>query len=723
METLDTRIDLVVDATNRVGDLLDETEEKLDHVSRAQDRQSRTADQAARAQDRASRSGNRMNRVVEKSRRGIAALTKRMLPLLAAYLSVTAAANAFTRSMEMGQQVVVTSEKVGASAEFLQVWRFAAQQVGIASDTADMALQRFSRRVGEARKGTGELLPTLEDYNIQLNDSEGNARDLADILGDLGRVVQATEDPTERLRIAFKAFDSEGAALVSVLRQGEEGMIEFAEQAEESGVILDGKYAAALDRAKKRTDTFIQSAKVGIGNMVAEMFMAFEELARFNEQRKETERIRKQAIEEIYGRSFGSGRGGRNEMQRKLMEDPIEPEVLSAQMEKIRNRESKARIKAYVERQNQLQEELAATRDIAEQERIKKENKEITAEIAKMERDLAFEQLSAAEQQVILEERLAQLWNEANDETLSLENRKKALEQIFQIKLDILRLDEAQAGKSGGSGGDDGDGEPEIVRLDPIESVEERMKDVLDPQVQQAAYLNDQFRAMSESIEGLITGTMTWGTALENIGGSILNSVIQSFSQMAAAYITQKLIMLAFDRSTGTASAGMATKQGAAAYAAWAPAAIAASIASGGVAAATGTAAFLSSLFTGTAAGAVSNVLTGVLNVGSNAVSAIPGYAAGGLVPSNQKIIQINEEGMSEFVANGRATQKNRRVLEMMNQGLDVERDGFPGGRGSAPSQIFIVGSEEEARNLAAEIPGEVEIRKLARDEIRRYRP
>ena len=63
--------------------------------------------------------------------------------------SFTAVSVAVGLSTARIDKLVKTSEKLGVGTEFLQKFRFAAEQVGIRSETADMALQRFSRRVNK----------------------------------------------------------------------------------------------------------------------------------------------------------------------------------------------------------------------------------------------------------------------------------------------------------------------------------------------------------------------------------------------------------------------------------------------------------------------------------------------------------------------------------------------------------------------------------------------
>ena len=48
---------------------------------------------------------------------------------------------------------------------------------------------------------------------------------------------------------------------------------------------------------------------------------------------------------------------------------------------------------------------------------------------------------------------------------------------------------------------------------------------------------------ISSSLRGLIDGTMTWANALANIGSSIVNSILQSFTDMVAGWLMSHVIM------------------------------------------------------------------------------------------------------------------------------------------------------------------------------------
>lgn len=141
-------------------------------------------------------------------------------------------------AIEFGDAIAKTADKVGVTADELQELRFAAEQAGVSSDALDMALQRFARRMGEAAKGTGELYKTTQKLGIEFEDASGRAYSTVELLEQYAVAIGNAETQQEKLRLAFKAFDSEGAALVNLLKDGGEEMSELREQARQLGLVM-----------------------------------------------------------------------------------------------------------------------------------------------------------------------------------------------------------------------------------------------------------------------------------------------------------------------------------------------------------------------------------------------------------------------------------------------------------------------------------------------------
>lgn len=179
-------------------------------------------------------------------------LASSFLPVNAGLAAVAGAAGLgllIERSLEAADAIGKTADRVGLTVEGLQELRFAAQQSGVATSTFDMAMQRFSRRVGEAANGSGELRDTLKQYGIAVRDSEGRSRALESVLNDYADAIAKAGNNQERLRLAFKAFDSEGAALVNLFRKGSAGVRELRQEARDLGLVMTSQMVRSAERA------------------------------------------------------------------------------------------------------------------------------------------------------------------------------------------------------------------------------------------------------------------------------------------------------------------------------------------------------------------------------------------------------------------------------------------------------------------------------------------
>lgn len=153
------------------------------------------------------------------------------------------------------------ADKVGLTTSELQELRFAAELVNVATTALDMGMQRFSRRLGEAAQGMGELKGIAEQYDIQLRDSNGQMRSNIDVLNDFADVIQNAESEQEQLRIAFKLFDSEGAAVVNMLKGGSAALTTMRTKAQELGIVVEEDLIRNASRAQDELKTL--SAVIG----------------------------------------------------------------------------------------------------------------------------------------------------------------------------------------------------------------------------------------------------------------------------------------------------------------------------------------------------------------------------------------------------------------------------------------------------------------------------
>lgn len=150
----------------------------------------------------------------------VASASKRLAKFTVGTTAVASAAIAlFTkRALDQVDQLAKVSQKLGVNIAQLQTYQFVAKRAGVEVRTFNLSIQRMLRRVAEAAVGTGEAQQALKDLGIDAK--RFSKLDLDQKIRKLAEAFEQIKDPGQQLRLAFKLFDSEGVAMVNVLKRG-----------------------------------------------------------------------------------------------------------------------------------------------------------------------------------------------------------------------------------------------------------------------------------------------------------------------------------------------------------------------------------------------------------------------------------------------------------------------------------------------------------------------
>lgn len=167
---------------------------------------------------------------------------------------------AFTlRALHTADALQDAADRASVTTAQLQELGFAARQNGADQGSMNQALVMFSRRVGEAAQGTGELLPVLQRYGVGIRFASGQMRDQHGILLDVSDAIRRAESDQERAVIATAAFGRAGADLVPVFKAGTEGLENYAAKARATGKVLDPELVRQAAAAKDQLDSTAES--------------------------------------------------------------------------------------------------------------------------------------------------------------------------------------------------------------------------------------------------------------------------------------------------------------------------------------------------------------------------------------------------------------------------------------------------------------------------------
>ncbi|ANP64998.1 hypothetical protein [Vibrio alginolyticus] len=144
-------------------------------------------------------------------------------------------------------QTAKFADRIGISTEALTQFRHASELTGVGSKNLDMSLQRMTRRIAEAATGSGEAAPALKQLGL-------DAQALGQMTPDqqlytLADAFTQVESQSERVRLAFKLFDSEGVGMVNMLAGGSDGLRTMADEADRLGITLSRIDAAKVEMA------------------------------------------------------------------------------------------------------------------------------------------------------------------------------------------------------------------------------------------------------------------------------------------------------------------------------------------------------------------------------------------------------------------------------------------------------------------------------------------
>ena len=177
----------------------------------------------------------------------------RFLPAAAIALSIGKITAEIKSAVSESSKLAKVADKVGVTTDELQRLRYGFALTGVEAGTTDTALQRFSRRIGEAANGSGVLHDILKANGVELRDVTGKMKTQSQLLGEYADLIKNASSEQERLLLSFKAFDREGAGLVLALKNGSEGVRDLMKAADEAGGVIE---EGLLRKAEQIDDEF-----------------------------------------------------------------------------------------------------------------------------------------------------------------------------------------------------------------------------------------------------------------------------------------------------------------------------------------------------------------------------------------------------------------------------------------------------------------------------------
>lgn len=157
------------------------------------------------------------------------------------------------------------ASKLNISTEKLQELHFMAELTGVSIESLNTGLQRMTRRISEASNGTGEASNALKE--LGLDAKKLNFLNSTQQLEALADAFKNVANDNDKLRLAIKIFDTEGAGFVNFLREGSDGIKKFGLEAKEAGIIVKDEMIRDIEASNDAMFKFnkiIDNVSIGI---------------------------------------------------------------------------------------------------------------------------------------------------------------------------------------------------------------------------------------------------------------------------------------------------------------------------------------------------------------------------------------------------------------------------------------------------------------------------
>ena len=227
------------------------------------------------AEKRTQTADRRIGKATKSIKNRFAGITKVLGKMNGAIAAIGAAiataglARVGKKALEGADDLQSAADALGISAETLQAVQFKLQEAAdISPDKVLKGLERFNKRLGEARTGTGALSDTIEDLGISLVDTEGYFKSTEEVLNEVTSAIANAGDQAARAEITSAAFGRELAGATKGFAGIGDDIDGVIRRAMELGRVVENdviaKAAAANDAWQRTTRNLKASFNAGL---------------------------------------------------------------------------------------------------------------------------------------------------------------------------------------------------------------------------------------------------------------------------------------------------------------------------------------------------------------------------------------------------------------------------------------------------------------------------
>jgi hypothetical protein len=195
----------------------------------------------------------------------------------AAGFGVDAIVRATQAALEYAGSLGETAQQLGVTTRDLQVFRFAAGQVGVSQDQLETGLSKLTITLGKVAAGAKEPVKAFNAIGISADQLKG--KDAGEAFRLIADHLERVTDRAQRAAIEVALFGKSGASLDNLLSGGSKALNDLATAADKLGIVLSDEQIRNADATADKLEALKTVLSARIAGVVADNAGAINDLA------------------------------------------------------------------------------------------------------------------------------------------------------------------------------------------------------------------------------------------------------------------------------------------------------------------------------------------------------------------------------------------------------------------------------------------------------------
>lgn len=166
----------------------------------------------------------------------------------AATAAIAGLAVAVRSNLKSIDDLAKTSSKIGIPIEELSKLRYAADLSGVSMQGLQTGVQRLSRNMADAAKGTGDGAKAFKELSINVKNSDGTMKSTTRIMSEMSDMFAAMPDGAQKTALAMRLMGRSGADMIPLLNGGSHALHELLGEAKAFGLEISAETGKAAEQ-------------------------------------------------------------------------------------------------------------------------------------------------------------------------------------------------------------------------------------------------------------------------------------------------------------------------------------------------------------------------------------------------------------------------------------------------------------------------------------------